>query len=175
MNRCPQITQTNEQYHLCNDSTQLNPQALRRKARPHLAGFITHARQRSPRKAVRCPDRRCRGPGGLLGTLSARGVVGSDGARLPLASDAPDVVLLNNEAHLDLKILVSAGGRCNLTNARVDERDNDIDAPHIVRRLLRGFPQLRSEPSSKFGAANSTRRNSARSMPFSALRLVRQF
>jgi hypothetical protein len=69
----PQITQTNEQDHLCNDSTQLNPQALRRKARPHLAGFITHDRQRSPRQAVRCPDRRCRGGRGLVGhPLSSR-------------------------------------------------------------------------------------------------------
>jgi predicted flavoprotein YhiN len=99
-----------------------------------------------PTPASARQDRRCdvlivgAGTAGLLATLSARGVAGSDGARLPLASDAPDVVLLNNEVRLDLKILVSAGGRCNLTNARGDERDYDTDALHIVRRLLRGFP-----------------------------------
>ncbi|MCH9672915.1 MAG: NAD(P)/FAD-dependent oxidoreductase, partial [Gammaproteobacteria bacterium] len=91
-------------------------------------------------------DRRCdvlvvgAGAAGLLAALSARGVLGADGARLPLAPDAPDVVLLNNEPRLGLKILVSGGGRCNLTNAQVSESDYDSDAPHLVRRLLRGFP-----------------------------------
>ena len=80
------------------------------------------------------------GAAGILAALSARGVLGPDGSRLPRPHDAPDVVLLNNEARLGLKILVSGGARCNLTNAHVDERDYDTDAPHLVRRLLRGFP-----------------------------------
>lgn len=92
------------------------------------------------------PDRRCdilvvgAGAAGLLAALAARGVLGADGRSLPLPSDAPDVVLLNNESRLGLKILVSGGGRCNLTNAQIDERDYESDAPHLVRRLLRGFP-----------------------------------
>lgn len=80
------------------------------------------------------------GAAGLFAALAARGVLGADGGRLPLGPDAPDVVVLNNEPRLGLKILVSGGGRCNLTNARVDERDFETDAPHLVRRLLRGFP-----------------------------------
>lgn len=76
----------------------------------------------------------------MFAALAARGVLGADGASLPLGADAPDVVLLNNEPRLGLKILVSGGGRCNLTNARVDENDYETDAPHLVRRILRGFP-----------------------------------
>lgn len=91
-------------------------------------------------------DRRCdilvvgAGAAGLLAALAARGVLGADGRSLPLRADAPDVVLLNNESRVGLKILVSGGGRCNLTNARTEERDYETDAPHLVRRLLRGFP-----------------------------------
>lgn len=80
------------------------------------------------------------GAAGLLAALAARGVLDADGRSRPLRADAPDVVVLNNETRLGLKILVSGGGRCNLTNARVDERDYESDAPHRVRRLLRGFP-----------------------------------
>jgi len=92
------------------------------------------------------PDRRCdilvvgAGAAGLLAALASRGVLGEDGGDLPLRPDAPDVVLLNNESRIGLKILVSGGGRCNVTNAHVDERDYESDAPHLVRRLLRGFP-----------------------------------
>ena len=53
---------------------------------------------------------------------------------------APDVVLLNNEGRLGLKILVSGGGRCNLTNVQVDEKDYESDTPRAVKGLLRGFP-----------------------------------
>jgi predicted flavoprotein YhiN len=75
-----------------------------------------------------------------MAALAARGVVGRSGEALPLRPDAPDVVLLNNERRLGLKILVSGGGRCNVTNAAVDERDYDTDAVHLVRRVLRGLP-----------------------------------
>jgi predicted flavoprotein YhiN len=74
-----------------------------------------------------------------MAALAARGVVGPSGEALPLRPDAPDVVLLSNEQRLGLKILVSGGGRCNLTNAAIDEKDYDTDAPHLVRRVLRGF------------------------------------
>jgi predicted Rossmann fold flavoprotein len=79
------------------------------------------------------------GAAGLMAALAARGVVGEDGAPLPVKEGAPRVVLLNNEARLGLKILVSGGGRCNVTNERVDERDYATDAPHVLRGLLRGF------------------------------------
>jgi len=74
-----------------------------------------------------------------MAALAARGAVGPSGEALPQRSDAPDVVLLNNERRLGLKILVSGGGRCNVTNAALDEKDYDTDAPHLVRRVLRGF------------------------------------
>ena len=53
---------------------------------------------------------------------------------------APDVVRLNNEGRRGLKILVSGGGRCNLTNVQVDEKDYESDTPRAVKGLLRGFP-----------------------------------
>ncbi len=92
------------------------------------------------------PDRRCdilvvgAGAAGLLAALAARGALGADGRRRRPPRDAPDVVVLNNVARIGLKILVSGGGRCNVTNAFVDEHDYDTDAPHLVRRILRGFP-----------------------------------
>lgn len=92
-------------------------------------------------------DRRCdvlvvgAGAAGLFAALAARGAIAPDGgvpAEAPVG--APEVVLLNNEARLGLKILVSGGGRCNVTNARVDERDYLTGAPHVLRGLLRAFP-----------------------------------
>lgn len=80
------------------------------------------------------------GAAGLLAALAARGVLAQDGRPQPVAPGAPDVVLLNNEARLGLKILVSGGGRCNVTNERLDERDYLTGAPHVVRGLLRAFP-----------------------------------
>lgn len=80
------------------------------------------------------------GAAGLLAAVAARGVLAQDGGARPVAPDAPDVVLLNNEARLGLKILVSGGGRCNVTNERLDERDYLTGAPHVLRGLLRAFP-----------------------------------
>lgn len=79
------------------------------------------------------------GAAGLFAGLAARGALGGKGERREVSAGAPDVVLLNNEARLGLKILVSGGGRCNLTNAVVDERDYLCDTPKVVRSLLRGF------------------------------------
>lgn len=80
------------------------------------------------------------GAAGLFAGLAARGAIDAKGGLANPAADAPDVVLLNNETRLGLKILVSGGGRCNLTNASVDERDYLSDSPKVVRSLLRGFP-----------------------------------
>ena len=46
------------------------------------------------------------------------------------------------------KILVSGGGRCNVTNTVVTERDYWGGAPTIVRRVLRAFPAARPSRSS---------------------------
>jgi predicted Rossmann fold flavoprotein len=80
------------------------------------------------------------GAAGLFAGLAARGALGPKGGVAAIPPGAPDVVLLNNEARLGLKILVSGGGRCNLTNAQVDERDYLTDTPKVVRSLLRSFP-----------------------------------
>jgi predicted Rossmann fold flavoprotein len=99
-----------------------------------------------PRPPDARPDRRCdvlvvgAGAAGLLAALAARGALQADGTAQAPPPGSPDVVLLNNEARLGLKLLVSGGGRCNVTNAEVDEHDYVSDAPHLVRRLLKGFP-----------------------------------
>lgn len=80
------------------------------------------------------------GAAGLFAGLAARGALDAGGGAGSVPPGAPDVVLLNNEARLGLKILVSGGGRCNLTNACVDERDYLTDKPKVVRSLLRSFP-----------------------------------
>jgi predicted Rossmann fold flavoprotein len=80
------------------------------------------------------------GAAGLFAALAARGVLQADGRLREPQADAPHVVLLNNEARLGLKILVSGGGRCNLTNTQVDAADYESDAPRVVQGLLRGFP-----------------------------------
>ena len=91
-------------------------------------------------------DRRCdvlvigAGAAGLFAALAARGALDPDTGEGIVLGDGPDVVLLNNEARLGLKILVSGGGRCNLTNAQVDEADYETDVPGAVRGLLRAFP-----------------------------------
>ena len=50
------------------------------------------------------------------------------------------VVLLDGAAKPGAKILVSGGGRCNVTNKIVGERDFFGGKPTVVRRVLRGFP-----------------------------------
>ena len=50
------------------------------------------------------------------------------------------VLLLDAARRIGAKILVSGGGRCNVTNTVVTERDYWGGAPTIVRRILRAFP-----------------------------------
>jgi hypothetical protein len=49
------------------------------------------------------------------------------------------VLLLDGAARPGAKILVSGGARCNVTNARVTERDFFGGKSTVVRRVLRGF------------------------------------
>src|SRR5712672_648897 len=49
------------------------------------------------------------------------------------------VVVLDGAKKLGAKILVSGGGRCNVTNAIVSERDFWGGRPTIVRRILRAL------------------------------------
>ncbi len=50
------------------------------------------------------------------------------------------VVLLDGAARPGAKILVSGGSRCNVTNARVTERDFFGGKQTIIRRVLRALP-----------------------------------
>ena len=49
------------------------------------------------------------------------------------------VVVLDGAKKPGAKILVSGGGRCNVTNATVTERDYWGGAPGVIRRVLRGL------------------------------------
>ncbi len=79
------------------------------------------------------------GAAGLLAALAARGAVAEDGSLLG-PDDGPSVVLLDGQQRPGKKILISGGGRCNVTNASVTDTDFDSQHPHLVRGVLRGFP-----------------------------------
>ncbi|MFG0317894.1 MAG: aminoacetone oxidase family FAD-binding enzyme [Planctomycetota bacterium JB042] len=80
------------------------------------------------------------GAAGTMAAIAARGAVDDRGEATEVPGDAPSVRLLDGAPKIGLKILVSGGGRCNVTNEAVDERDYESDAPKVVRGTLRGFP-----------------------------------
>ncbi len=80
------------------------------------------------------------GAAGLFAAIAARGAVDGRGAPASPPADAPRVRVIDASARVGLKILVSGGGRCNVTNEVVDETDFDTDLPKVARSVLRGFP-----------------------------------
>jgi predicted Rossmann fold flavoprotein len=80
------------------------------------------------------------GAAGLMAALAARRALTREGRPCAPAAGAPSVLLLDASPRIGLKILVSGGGRCNVTNERVTDADFDSDAPHVVRGLLAAFP-----------------------------------
>jgi predicted Rossmann fold flavoprotein len=50
------------------------------------------------------------------------------------------IVALDGARRLGAKVLVSGGGRCNVTNRIVTERDFNSGSRATIRRVLRGFP-----------------------------------
>jgi predicted Rossmann fold flavoprotein len=50
------------------------------------------------------------------------------------------IAVLDGAVSLGAKILVSGGGRCNVTNRRVDARDFNGGDPRAIARVLRAFP-----------------------------------
>lgn len=80
------------------------------------------------------------GAAGLMAALAARGAILAPGESRAAASPPPRVVLLDGSTRIGLKILISGGGRCNVTNDRVVEGDYDSDAPKIVRAALHELP-----------------------------------
>ncbi|RPI23499.1 MAG: FAD-binding protein, partial [Acidobacteria bacterium] len=50
-----------------------------------------------------------------------------------------EVLALDSARKLGAKILVSGGGRCNVTHERVMETDFAGSSPHAIRKVLRRF------------------------------------
>lgn len=50
------------------------------------------------------------------------------------------VLVLDGARRLGAKILVSGGGRCNVTHREVDERDFHGGSRHAIKQVLRAFP-----------------------------------
>lgn len=102
------------------------------------------------------------GAAGIFAALASRGCLGPGGAWNAPAAHAPSVLLLDGQERPGKKILISGGGRCNVTNASVTERDYTTASPRIVRSILAEFPvaavralfesrgvELREEPLGK--------------------------
>lgn len=102
-------------------------------------------------------------------------VVGAGAAGLVAAIRAGEcgarVVLFNTHRDIGLKILMSGGGRCNLTHAQVDPGAYHGSSPRAIGLVLKAFPPaatrawfetigvpLKEEPGGKvFPASNSAR------------------
>src|SRR5687768_15777811 len=53
---------------------------------------------------------------------------------------AADVTVIDGARRLGAKILISGGGRCNVTNRIVTVRDFHGGAPRVIARVLRALP-----------------------------------
>jgi predicted Rossmann fold flavoprotein len=77
-------------------------------------------------------------------------IVGGGAAGLAVAIQAASlrpawrIVLAGGAPRLGAKLLLSGGGRCNLTHAVVDETDFNGGPPHLVRRVLKAVPVART-------------------------------
>jgi predicted flavoprotein YhiN len=85
------------------------------------------------------------GAAGTFAALAARGAVAADGTIGRAAPEAPSVLLVDGQAEPGRKILISGGGRCNVTNAVVRPEDLETGSPAVVRSALRefGVPETR--------------------------------
>ncbi|GIK17407.1 MAG: hypothetical protein BroJett003_23710 [Planctomycetota bacterium] len=63
-----------------------------------------------------------------------------------IARRAPDlrIVIFDAAPKLGAKILVSGGGRCNVTNVRVTPRDFNGGSPNVVKNVLAAFDERRT-------------------------------
>ena len=71
------------------------------------------------------------GPAGLMAAISCAG----GGLR---------TLVLDGSKTIGAKLLISGGGRCNVTNLKVSEKDYQSSAPRTVRNILRAFPPERA-------------------------------
>ena len=61
-------------------------------------------------------------------------------AAIPCAEAGLRTLVLDGNKSLGAKLLMSGGGRCNVTNLKADEKDYHTTAPRTVRNILRAFP-----------------------------------
>lgn len=70
-------------------------------------------------------------------------IIGAGAAGLMAAAEASclglDVLVLEGQREPGLKILISGGGRCNVTNARLGEKDYNAGCAHTLRHVLKTF------------------------------------
>ena len=67
------------------------------------------------------------GPAGLMAAIAC-------------ASGGLRVLVLDGKETVGAKLLISGGGRCNVTNLKVSEKDFQSGEERTVRNILRGFP-----------------------------------
>ena len=77
-------------------------------------------------------------------------IVGAGAAGLMTAiwarrtTPAARVIVVDGARRLGAKILIAGGGRCNVTNVSVDERDFNGSSPMAIRKILRRFDAART-------------------------------
>ncbi|MBF0330973.1 MAG: aminoacetone oxidase family FAD-binding enzyme [Candidatus Omnitrophica bacterium] len=71
-------------------------------------------------------------------------IIGAGAAGLMAAAEASQaglrVLVLEGQREPGLKILITGGGRCNVTNARISEKDFNAGCSHTLRHVLKTFP-----------------------------------
>jgi len=60
-------------------------------------------------------------------------------AAIPCAQAGLRTLVLEGQRTVGAKLLISGGGRCNVTNLKVTEKDYQSTAPRTVRNILRSF------------------------------------
>ena len=71
------------------------------------------------------------GPAGLMAAISC-------------AEGKLRTLVLDSKETIGAKLLISGGGRCNVTNLKVSEKDYQTGESRIVRNILRAFPPERT-------------------------------
>ena len=65
-------------------------------------------------------------------------------AAIPCAEGGLRTLVLDSQKTIGAKLLLSGGGRCNVTNLKVSEKDYQTGGPRTVRNILRSFPPERT-------------------------------
>ena len=65
-------------------------------------------------------------------------------AAIPCAAGGLRTLVLDGKETIGAKLLISGGGRCNVTNLKADEKDYQSGSLRTVRNILRSFPPERT-------------------------------